>query len=51
MDESKDTLPGAERLKIGQRIKELRQHMSNAWMRSPETDAQVDLVRNWVIGA
>jgi len=34
-----------------ERIKELRQHMSNAWMRSPETDAQVDLVRNWVIGA
>ncbi len=25
MDENKDTLPGAERLKIGQRIKELRQ--------------------------
>lgn len=30
-----------------EKIKELRQHMPNGWMRSPETDAQTELVRSW----
>lgn len=28
-------------------IKELRSSMSSSWMQSPETDAQVNFVRNW----
>jgi hypothetical protein len=31
-------------------IKQLRSSVSNSWMQSPETDAQVDFVRNWGVG-
>lgn len=31
-------------------IKRLRQNIPGYWFQSPETDAQVDYVRNWVIG-
>jgi protein-tyrosine phosphatase len=31
-------------------IKQLRSSISSSWMQSPETDAQVDFVRNWGVG-
>jgi hypothetical protein len=31
-------------------IKQLRSTISSSWMQSPETDAQVDFVRNWGVG-
>ncbi len=33
-----------------EQIAELRQHVSNAWQRSPESDAQVELVKSWKTG-
>jgi len=31
-------------------IKELRSSLSSSWVKSPETDAQVNFVRNWSAG-
>jgi hypothetical protein len=31
-------------------IKQLRSCVSNSWMQSPETDAQVEYVKNWGVG-
>ena len=43
MDESKDTLPGAEKLKIGQKIKELRQK-KHLTLQDLATKTQIDKV-------
>jgi hypothetical protein len=32
------------------RIKELRKEVSSSWAASPETDAQVEYIRKWIIG-
>ena len=41
MDENKDTLPGAEKLKIGQKIKELRQK-KHLTLQDLATKTQID---------